>query len=177
MDHPLQTTTALPLHAWRSAAVIATLVAAFELLLLVGAGAALLTRGDSSTPTHRASAAATPKTRAPVKAAAPVHRHAQAVAAPKLTRGRVRVMVLNGNGRQGAASAAAALVHHRGYRVGTVGNAARMSYSHSLVMYRPGYEGEGRRLGRDLGIRFVSPLDGMRPAQFHGAQIALILGA
>jgi hypothetical protein len=52
-----------------------------------------------------------------------------------------------------------------------------MSYSRSIVMYRPGYEGEGRRLARDLGVRMVGPLDGMRPVQLHGAQAVLILGA
>ena len=85
-------------------------------------------------------------------------------------------MVLNGNGRRGAAAAAASRVRSHGYRIGDVGNAARMSYSRSLVMYRPGFEGEGRRLGRDLGIRLVGPLDGMRGAQLHGAQVVLILG-
>ena len=39
-----------------------------------------------------------------------------------------------------------------------------------------GFEGEGRRLARDLGVRVVGPLDGMRPAQLHGAQAVLILG-
>jgi hypothetical protein len=43
-------------------------------------------------------------------------------------------------------------------------------------MYRRGFEGEGRRLARDLGIKVVGPLDGMKPAQLHGAQAVLILG-
>jgi hypothetical protein len=98
-------------------------------------------------------------------------------AAPKLARGKVRVVVLNGNGRPGAAAAGAARVRSHGYSIGRVGNASRMSYSRSIVMYRPGYEGEGRRLARDLGVRMVGPLDGMRPAQLHGAQAVLILGA
>jgi hypothetical protein len=67
-------------------------------------------------------------------------------------------------------------VRGHGYRIGVVGNAARMSYPRSLVMYRPGFEGEGKRLGSDLGIRLVGPLDGMRGAQLHGAQVVLILG-
>ena len=86
-------------------------------------------------------------------------------------------MVLNGNGRQGAAAAAAARVRRHGYRIRSVGNAGRMTYARSLVMYRPGYEGEGRRLARDLGIRTVGPLDGMRPAQLHGAQAVVVIGS
>ena len=86
-------------------------------------------------------------------------------------------MVLNGNGHNGAAAVAASRVRHHGYQVGPVGNAGRMTYAHSLVMYRPGYEGEGRRLARDLGIRMVGPLDGMRPAQLHGAQAVVVIGS
>jgi hypothetical protein len=97
-------------------------------------------------------------------------------AAAKLARGSVRVVVLNGNGRPGAAAAAATRVRRHGYRIGIVGNAAKMSYARSMVMYRPGFEGEGRRLAHDLGIRLVGPLDGMRAAQLHGAQTVLILG-
>ena len=172
MDHPLRPAATLPPHVWRSAAVIATLVAVVELALLIGAGVALLTNGEGSTSGRHKTAAASPKS----TRAVPQRRPARTVAPAKLTRGHVRVMVLNGNGRQGAASSAATRVRHHGYRIGTVGNAGRMSYARSLVMYRPGYEGEGRRLARDLGIRLVGPLDGMRPAQLHGAQAVLIIG-
>jgi hypothetical protein len=44
-------------------------------------------------------------------------------------------------------------------------------------MYRPGFTGEARRFARDLNLGLVSPLDGMKPAQLHGAQIVMILGA
>lgn len=43
-------------------------------------------------------------------------------------------------------------------------------------MYRPRYQGEGRRLGRDLGIALVTPLDGMRASQLHGAHVVVIIG-
>jgi hypothetical protein len=52
-----------------------------------------------------------------------------------------------------------------------------MTYAHSLVMYRPGYEGEGRRLARDLGIRMVTLLDGMRTSDLHGAKAVVIIGS
>ena len=88
----------------------------------------------------------------------------------------VELVVLNGNGRQGAAAEAAAHVTSRGYKVGAVANAPRQDYPQTIVMYRRGFEGEGRRLARDLGVGVVGPLDGMRPAQLHGAKAVLILG-
>ena len=176
MDHPLESVPAhhLPQGFWRTAAVVAILVATVELALLVVTGTALLVRhgGDTGAAAHK-----TAKTKAkPAATVKPmIRRHT--VAAPKLARGKVSVMVLNGNGLQGAAAGAAARVRHHGYPVRSVGNARRMSYAHSIVMYRPGYEGEGRRLARDLGIGRVGPLDGMRPSQLHGAKAVLILGA
>jgi len=44
------------------------------------------------------------------------------------------------------------------------------------VMYRPGYKGEAMRLAKDVRVRRVVPLDGMRTAELQGAHIALILG-
>jgi hypothetical protein len=177
VDHPLRPATSIPPHAWRSAAVIATLVAAVELVLLVVAGGALLLQGGDSASQRYKTAGATvgAKATAHAKTTATARRTRTAPAAA-LPRGRVRVMVLNGNGRPGAAAAAATRVRRHGYRIGVVGNAGSMSYARSLVMYRRGFEGEGRRLGHDLGIRLVGPLDGMRGAELHGAQVVLILG-
>jgi hypothetical protein len=58
-----------------------------------------------------------------------------------------------------------------------VANAPRHDFTRSLVMYRRGFEGEGRRLARDLDIKIVGPLDGMRPRQLHGAQTVVVVGA
>ena len=84
-------------------------------------------------------------------------------------------MVLNGGGIAGAAHDAADRVSAKGYLLGEVGNAPAET-PRTLIMYRPGYEGEGRRLARDLGVRIVRPLDGMRPAQLMGAHLVLIMG-
>ena len=43
-------------------------------------------------------------------------------------------------------------------------------------MYRPGFAGEGRRLGRDLRVKLVTPLDGMRARELGRAQVVFILG-
>jgi hypothetical protein len=52
-----------------------------------------------------------------------------------------------------------------------------MDYTHTLVMYRPGFGSEGARLARDLRIRVVSPLDGMSVGQLAGAHLVVVLGA
>jgi hypothetical protein len=174
VDHPLRpVSTNLPPGFWRTAAVVASVVAAVELVLLAVTGSALLFR-------HSGSPAARHRT-APPAAHQPTHvkataGHRAAPPAAKLARGKVGVMVLNGNGRQGAAAAAATRVRRHGYRIRLVGNAPHMTYRSSIVMYRPGFEAEGRRLARDLGIRLVGPIDGIRPAQLHGAQAVLIIG-
>jgi hypothetical protein len=98
------------------------------------------------------------------------------VSAASLPRRKVGVVVLNGNGREGAAGAIAARAAGRGYRIRAVANAPAADYPRSIVMYRPGFAAEGRRLARDLRIGVVGPLDGMRPAQLHGAHAVLILG-
>ena len=75
-------------------------------------------------------------------------------------------MVLNGNGRTGAAAAAASRVRSRGYRIGSVGNAPSTDFARSLVMYQPGFAGEGQRLAQ--GPR----RDAGRPARRHARRRA-----
>lgn len=152
--------------------MIAAAVAAVELVLLVVVGGALLAKPEATT--HRAASKAS--THAAAKKVR-VPRPAPRTPAAELPRRKVEVVVLNGNGRQGAAASTASRVHGKGYRIGLVANAPSRDYSASLVMYRKGFEGEGRRLARDFGIRVVGPLDGMRPGQLHGAHAVLILGS
>jgi hypothetical protein len=95
---------------------------------------------------------------------------------PLLPRRRVSVTVLNGNGVSGAAAAEASRVRARGYIVGVVGNAPHGSYGQTVVMYRAARRGEALRLARDLQIRRVSPLDGLRRRDLHSAKLAIIIG-
>jgi len=163
------------IRPWRLAAIIAVAVAAVELLLLVVIGGALIAK-PSSGATSRPHAKATAARSTAAKHATPkIHR--ATVPAAHLARGKVTVLVLNGNGRQGAAAVAASRVSRHGYRVGAVANAPSSDFTRSLVMYRRGFEGEGRRLARDLGIRIVGPLDGLNAAQLHGAHAVLVVGA
>ena len=161
---------------WRLATLAIAAVATVELVLLVVAGGALLTRDDaaSAAPTKAKRAAVETATRVKT-AAARTARKPPAIG--DLPRRQVKVVVLNGNGRSGAAAATATRVSRRGYRIGLVGNAGSHDYPRSIVMYRRGFAAEGQRLAQDLGVPIVSPLDGMRPGQLHGAHAVLILGA
>jgi len=165
VEHVLQNPSGPTGHQWRTIAVVAAGIATLELLGLVAAGVVLLAKPVM----HKArteAAATTPAAKKPAKT--PVR--------PLLPRGSVSVAILNGNGVAGAAAAEASRVRARGYLVGQVGNAPRGGYGHSVVMYRLGRRGEALRLARDLRIRLVSPLDGLRPRDLLGAQLAVVVG-
>jgi hypothetical protein len=158
---------------WRTAAYIAVAIAAFELLLLLVIGGGKLAGWASD----RVQLAARERVLAPQQHAQRKPTVARRAPAPAAKRPRTKtvVLVLNGNGRTGAAAAAASRVHARGYKIGAVTNAPRR-VPRSIVMYRPGFAGEGRRLGRDLGVRLVTPLDGMRANELGRAHVVFILG-
>ena len=172
MDHPLQAPDAL-VRPWRTAAYIAVAVAAVELLLLLLIGGGKLVGWASD----RVELAARERVLAPAKQRAQPTATRKPTSAPaaKRPRSKTVVLVLNGNGRTGAAASAASRVRARGYRIGAVTNAPEL-VPRSIVMYRPGYAGEGRRLGRDLGVKLVTPLDGMRTKELGRAHAVFILG-
>jgi hypothetical protein len=155
------------IRPWRRATIAVSAVAALELIALAAIGIVLLGNPLAKHLRETAATAGTPRVRT-----------AQPASTPKkaaLDRTDTSVMVLNGGGQSGAAHAAADRVSARGYQLGQIGNAAGDT-PRTLVMYRPGYEAEGKRLGRDLHVRIVRPLDGMRPAQLMGSHLVLIMG-
>jgi len=160
---------------WRTATLVACAVAAVELVLLVGAAVMLFGDELSAAVQRRAEAAALE----PAKRTPPSARRTAAagVAVPKLARGQTSVMVLNGNGRSGSAASAATKLRGLGYVVAATGNARRQDYATSVVMYRPGFRGEGLRLARDLKISVVGPLDGMSKSSLMGGHLAVVVGA
>ncbi len=91
-------------------------------------------------------------------------------------RSHVSVLVLNGNGVAHAAGDAATRLLARGYRSATATNAPNHDYAASMVLYRPGWRVEARRLAHDAGVLVVAPLDGRLPAASARAQLVLILG-
>jgi LytR cell envelope-related transcriptional attenuator len=173
VDHPLQAPDAL-VRPWRTALYIAVAIAAFELLLLLLIGGGKLAGWAS----HRMQLAAREHVAAPVvhnaKTTTPTRKPAAAAVA-KRPRAKTVVLVLNGNGRTGAAASAASRVQSRGYRIGDVTNAPEL-VPRSIVMYKPGFAGEGKRLGKDLGVKLVTPLDGMRARDLGHAHLVFILG-
>jgi len=162
---------------WRTATLVVGAVAAIELVALAligGTRIAHLFRPLTHSPVAAARAASQPDHRAAVHVkpltlpAVPSH--------PLLPRSRVSVLVLNGNGTSGAAATEAARIHALGYPLPAAKNAARHDYARSMVLFRPGYSVEARRLARDAGIRLVSPVDGVGKAQLRGSPLVVILG-
>lgn len=171
MEHPAPSLDAL-IRPWRTATLVASAVAAGELVLLVVAGIAVLGRPVSH---HVRKAAEAHVLSSLGPAAAPPKRRAPPAVA-RLPRRKTRVLVLNGNGRTGAAASEAARVRSHGYVVRGVGNARRTDYTRTIVMYRAGFRGEGARLARDLRVKVFAPLDGLKPRDLHGARLVLVVG-
>lgn len=165
MEHSLPAPDAA-VRFWRTRTIVVGGIAALELVVILSLGIALF--GGSIAGALRDAAVA--QATADVRHWRPVERK------PTLPRAETEVLVLNGNGLTGAAAATASRVRGRGYRIGGVGNARRSDYSRSVVMYRKGYRAEGRRLSRDLGIRTVGPLDGVKRRELRGAHVALVVG-
>jgi LytR cell envelope-related transcriptional attenuator len=153
-------------ESWRKATIAVTVFAALELVALAGLGMALIGNPLSSHLKAEAAAAAAPRVRTG-PAALPTK--------TTLARDKTSVIVLNGNGRAGAASDEADKLSARGYLIASTGNAPEAS-PHTMVMFRRGYAAEGKRLARDLHLRYVTPLDGMRTSQLMGAHLVLIIG-
>ena len=167
MDHLLPATDAV--RPWRTATLVVSAVAALELAVIVAAGVAVLGR---SVAKHVEKAAirrvyAPPKTRA-----TPVDAPAGAASRP---RSQTVVTVLNGGDVSGAAAMHAQALRGLGYTIGPVGNAPH-PVARTVIEYRPGFRAEAARLAADVHVRTISPLDGLRPRDLLGAQLALILG-
>ena len=157
---------------WRTATLVVGVIAALELFALIGIGAVHLAPKRHVASSATASAAAAPRP------AHVVHKHKvpQVPTHPLRARAAVNVLVLNGNGVQGAAASESSRLRLRGYRIGGARNAARHDYARSMVLYVPGWIKEAKRLGRDVGIHIVAPVDGLRPAMLKGSRLVVVLG-
>jgi len=167
---------------WRTRTIVVSSIAVVELVALVSVGLLVLGKGWFESARANAIQSATHHQTASTKAASPppaahARPHRTGPAKPLLSRAHTSVLVLNGNGRNGAAGAQAASLRMHGYPVAAVGNAKRNDYAASIVMYRPGLGREAQRLAHDMGIKIVSGLDGVQPSQLHGARLLLIVGS
>jgi len=168
---------------WRRTALVTAAIAAVELIALVVIALAFIAKpfADEAKPATAeaapaAAAAEQEATAADPKADAKPAADAKPVA--ELARGQAPVLVLNGNGVTGAAGAAAQVLRSLRYPVAGVADASRRDFPRTIVMYRPGLEGEGLRLARDMGLSpgQAVPLDGIRPRDLGGAKLVVILG-
>jgi hypothetical protein len=169
--------------------VIASVIAAVELVALLVVALAFVAKPFADDAEAKPQTPATETAGDSVVAAKADAKGVQQVAAPakpteppatvaELPRSKTPVLVLNGNGITGAASATSLRVKALHYPVAGIGDASRRDFPRTIVMYRPGYQGEAERLARDLdlGANRAVPLDGMRPADLGRARLVLILG-
>ena len=169
------------IRPWRTATLVVAAIAVAELLVLLALG--ISTYGQSildaatGSTTHSARSTKTDTQRTPATHTTRPAKQHQSLAAPRLPRTETSVLVLNGNGVSGAAATESDRLHRKGYIVAAVGNAGRTDYPHSIVMYRPGFKPEAAGLARDLRVKIVSPLDGLRKSDLMGAHVALVMGA
>src|SRR5260221_2698485 len=151
---------------WRTATVVVGVVAAIELVALIGIGATRLAaplRVHATTPVTHVKVAAAPQRHLRAVASVPVH--------PLRLRTKLSVLVLNGNGVNGAAGSEATSLQTLGYRSSRSEDAPRHDYARSMVLYVPGYVQEARRLARDAHVGIVAPVDGLRTAQLKGSRL------
>lgn len=174
MDHSSELPAQSP---WRNAAFVAATVATVELALLLVLGIFLFGKffaGEVEKATDPVTVAREAVER--VRGAAPATGGGGDTAPALLPKRQTSVLVLNGNGQSGAAAVMAARVRGKRYLIAGTGNAPRTDFRRSVVMYRPGFRGEATRLASDLGIRRVSPLDGLRAGDLQGAHLAFVVG-
>ena len=143
--------------SWRGAALAAALIG---VVVLAGfGGMALLHRLGQAHP-------------------APSARHAarNASAVRLRPRSRISVLVLNGDGINGAAGDVATRLLGDGYRHAIPTDAGSTAYATSLVLFRPGWENEAKRLARDTHIAAIAPLDGRVAPAYERVPLVVILG-
>jgi hypothetical protein len=166
---------------WRTAAIVAAAVAAVELFILVLVGVVL----GAKLLTDHAEKAIVTATGAKISSSAPLVTSdtpakkastTKSSSVAELPRRRTSIVVLNGNGTPGSAAVTADRLRHFHYIIAATGNAPRSDFGRSVVMYRKGYEGEAIRLGHDLHVRRVAPLDGLNLRDLQGAHLALVIG-
>ena len=161
---------------WRRATLIASAIAAVELVALLSLGLVIIAKPlGHAVQRHAQKAAASTPLPAPVRKE--ITRQAAPLPKPAITRNQTKVLVLNGNGRNGAAHAEAERLHALGYQIAGAADANRHDYATSVVMYKTGFRTEGVRLAHDLHVPVVGPLDGIRPAALAGGQLAVIIGS
>ena len=165
---------------WRTATLVASAIAAAELVGLIAIGGFVLAHPFRHHANPSAAAATVVHQSTPVvhRVVAPIpkkDRVGPIASHPLRPRAEVRVLVLNANGIQGAAHAEAARLHELGYTIGGAANAPAHHYARSMVMFVPGYLKEARRLAYEIGIRLVAPVDGLSSSALSASRLVVLL--
>jgi hypothetical protein len=171
MDHAEHASRLPSAFPWRTATVVVGAVAAIELVALIGIGATHLAgrlRAQATAPTPTHIAASAPARHVRKVASVPSH--------PLQPRAKLSVLVLNGNGINGAAGSEATTLQALGYGRSSSEDAPRHDYARSMVLYVPGFVQEARRLAHDARVGIVAPIDGIRTAQLKGSKLVVVLG-
>jgi hypothetical protein len=174
--------TSEPVTPWRTAAIVAAVVASIELFILVVVGVILGARFMTDKAEHviaQTQAEAKQTQAEPAKATEDKTTKEKRKKAPpvaELPRSQTSVIVLNGNGIPAAAAVGADRIRKFHYLIAATGNAPRTDFQRSVVMFRPGYKGEALRLGKDLHVRRVTPLDGITKRDLQGAHVVFVVG-
>jgi hypothetical protein len=96
-------------------------------------------------------------------------------AATKIAPSEVEVAVLNGTAVPGLAATYGDKVEGKGFNLGAVTN-SNSSFTSSVVMFQPGHAPEARKVGKQLGIMKLQPMNGEIEAVSAGANVAVIVG-
>jgi hypothetical protein len=141
-----------------------------------GGAKAVTTVHHSRTGTGSGTTTATGKVTKPAVKPPPAKTHSHKPAKPIPLPGKTPVMVLNSNGIHGVAHQLAARVQSAGYPITYVGNAQKRGLP-TIVQYAKGYGPAARKLAKLVGnVQFVTPFDGITPAEAKGAKLVIILG-
>jgi hypothetical protein len=89
----------------------------------------------------------------------------------------VKVAVLNATATNGLATRVASRLEADGFVTGNVTNAAERQRAESVVMFKPGRNGEARTVTRSLDIGQIEPIDQASEALAGDAMVVVVLGA
>lgn len=89
--------------------------------------------------------------------------------------GRVEVAVLNGTSVPDLASRFGDKIEGEGFQIGVVTNSSS-SFDTSVVMFKPGFKPEAKKVAGDLKIEKVKPMTGDIRSSAVGADVAVVIG-
>jgi peptidoglycan/xylan/chitin deacetylase (PgdA/CDA1 family) len=119
----------------------------------------------------------TPRPAAPIKSGARNdNRRAPSRRAVKVNASKVRVAVLNGTEVKGVAAKVGKKVRARGFRLGTVADAARSDQKTSVVLYRRGQKRAAQTVADRFGMGKAKPVDSASKRIARSFDVVILAG-